>query len=51
MGPDPGRGAVVDSHGVVHGLDGLWVGDASIMPTIPSAGTNLSTVIVAAKDR
>ena len=49
MGPDPGRGAVVDTHGVVHGLDGLWVGDASIMPTIPSAGTNLSTVIVAAK--
>jgi choline dehydrogenase len=49
MGPDPGRGAVVDPHGVVHGLDGLWVADASIMPTIPSAGTNLSTVIVAAK--
>ena len=49
MGPDPGRGAVVDTHGVVHGLDGLWVGDASIMPTIPSAGTNLSTVIVATK--
>jgi choline dehydrogenase len=49
MGPDPDRGAVVDAHGAVHGVRGLWVADASIMPTIPSAGTNLSTVIVATR--
>jgi choline dehydrogenase len=49
MGPDPDRGAVVDAHGAVYGLDGLWAADASVMPTIPSAGTNLSTVVVATK--
>jgi choline dehydrogenase len=39
--------AVVDAHGRVHGLDGLWVVDASIMPTTPAAGTNLPTIMVA----
>jgi choline dehydrogenase-like flavoprotein len=33
----------------VYGVDGLWVADASVMPTIPSAGTNLSTIVVATK--
>ena len=31
----------------VHGVDRLWVADASVMPTIPSAGTNLPTIVVA----
>jgi choline dehydrogenase-like flavoprotein len=31
----------------VHGVDGLVVADASIMPTIPRANTNLSTIAVA----
>jgi choline dehydrogenase-like flavoprotein len=39
--------AVVDARGRVHGLDGLWVVDASIMPTTPAAGTNLPTIMVA----
>ena len=47
MGPDPAGGAVTDSHGSVHGIDGLTVADASIMPTIPNANTNLPTIMVA----
>jgi choline dehydrogenase len=31
----------------VHGIDGLWVIDASVMPTIPAANTNLPTIMVA----
>jgi choline dehydrogenase len=40
-------GAVVDARAAVLGLDGLVVADASIMPTIPRANTNLSTIAVA----
>ena len=40
-------GRVVDGGGRVYGLDGLIVADASIMPTIPRANTNLSTVALA----
>ncbi|MFN0073550.1 MAG: GMC family oxidoreductase [Chloroflexota bacterium] len=47
MGPDPHAGAVVDAQGHVHGVEGLWVMDASIMPTIPAANTNLPTIMVA----
>lgn len=39
--------AVVDAHGHVHGVDGLSVVDASVMPSIPSANTNLPTMVVA----
>jgi choline dehydrogenase len=47
MGPDPERGAVVDARGRVHGLGGVIVADASIMPAIPTANTHLPTVMVA----
>jgi choline dehydrogenase len=40
-------GDVVDGGGRVYGLDGLYVADASIMPTIPRANTNLSTLALA----
>jgi len=40
-------GAVVDARGAVHGTDGVLVADASIMPTIPSANTNASTIVLA----
>ncbi|MDX6628452.1 MAG: choline dehydrogenase [Gaiellales bacterium] len=40
-------GQVVDGSGCVYGIDGLFVADASIMPTIPRANTNLSTLAVA----
>lgn len=40
-------GAVVDARGAVHGVTGVLVADASIMPSIPSANTNASTVVIA----
>jgi len=47
IGPDPETGAVVDARGAVHGIDDLYVADASIMPRIPTATTNLPTIMVA----
>ncbi len=44
-GPD----AVVDEQLRVHGIAGLRVVDASIMPTIPSANTHAPTVMIAEK--
>ncbi|AEI82831.1 choline dehydrogenase BetA (plasmid) [Cupriavidus necator N-1] len=41
--------AVVDPHGRVHGMQGLYVADASVMPTVPSANTHLPTIMVAEK--
>jgi choline dehydrogenase len=40
-------GRVVDVAGLVLGLEGLYVADASIMPTIPRANTNLTTAAIA----
>ena len=40
-------GRVVDAAGGVLGLEGLHVADASIMPTIPRANTNLTTLALA----
>jgi choline dehydrogenase len=42
-----GIGHVVDDSGRVLGIDRLFVADASIMPTIPRANTNLTTAAVA----
>ena len=39
--------AVVDSQLRVHGLQGLRVADASIMPTIPRGNTNAPTMMIA----
>jgi choline dehydrogenase len=47
MGPDPDAGAVTDPRGSVHGITGLTVADASIFPRIPTANTNLPTIMVA----
>jgi choline dehydrogenase len=47
MGPDPEQGAVVDARGAVHGVPGLWIADASIMPVIPSGNTHLPTLMIA----
>jgi choline dehydrogenase len=47
MGPNPDTGAVVNERGAVHHVDRLFVADASVMPTIPSANTNLPTIVVA----
>jgi 5-(hydroxymethyl)furfural/furfural oxidase len=39
--------AVTDNEGRVRGIDGLRVCDASVMPTIPCANTNVPTMMVA----
>lgn len=46
MGPASDPKAVVDQHLRVHGMENLWVGDASIMPTIAHANTNLTSMMI-----
>jgi len=47
MGND--EAAVVDHELKVHGIDGLRVVDASIMPVVPTGNTNAPTYMVAEK--
>lgn len=47
MGPDDDPRAVVDENGKVRRLDGLYVGDASIMPDVPSVATNPTVILMA----
>jgi len=47
MGPAEDSMAVVDQNLRVHGFDNLWVGDASIMPTVVHANTNLTVMMIA----
>jgi choline dehydrogenase len=47
MGLDPRSGAVVDPDGHVYGVAGLSVVDASILPDVPSANTNIPTIMLA----
>jgi choline dehydrogenase-like flavoprotein len=49
MGPASDPTAVVDARGKVHGLDGLYVADAAIMPVIPRANTNIPVAVIAEK--
>ena len=44
MGPDPD--AVVDARLRVHGITGLRVADASIMPSITTGNTNAATIMI-----
>ena len=44
MGADGDEAAVLDTRCRVRGVDGLWVIDGSIMPSIPSRGPHATTV-------
>ena len=46
MGPSTDPMAVVDQFGRVHGLDGLRVADASVMPNCVRANTNLTVMMI-----
>ncbi|MEN5342917.1 GMC family oxidoreductase N-terminal domain-containing protein [Achromobacter mucicolens] len=47
MGRNADQGAVVDARLRVHGLRGLRIADASIMPRITSGNTNSPTIMIA----
>jgi 5-(hydroxymethyl)furfural/furfural oxidase len=49
MGGADDRQAVTDPAGRVHGIDGLRVIDASIMPTVTRGNTNIPTIMIAEK--
>ena len=46
MGPQSDPTAVVDARGKVYGVDNLYVADASIMPVVPRANTNIPALVV-----
>ena len=46
MGPASDEMSVVDQYGRVHGLEGLRVADASVMPNCVRANTNCTTMII-----
>lgn len=47
IGPPGSSWGVVDQRGKVHGVEDLYVIDASIMPTLPVVPTNLTTIMLA----
>jgi len=49
MGPSSDDAAVVDHTGQVHGIEGLYVADCSVMPVIPRANTNIPAAVVGLK--
>jgi choline dehydrogenase len=46
MGPAADPMSVVDQHGCCHAVDALVVADASIMPGVPRANTNLTSIMI-----
>jgi choline dehydrogenase len=46
IGPDWDPDGVVDATLRVHGIDNLRVADASVLPTVPHANTNLAAILV-----
>jgi len=46
MGPASDPDSVVDSEGRVHGIEGLHIADASIMPAVTSGNTNMPTAVI-----
>ncbi len=46
MGPEGAPDAAVDPQGRVRGVSGLFVADASVMPTVPCANIHLPTLMI-----
>ena len=46
IGPASDPDSVVDSEGRVHGIEGLYVADASLMPAVISGNTNMPTTVI-----
>jgi choline dehydrogenase len=46
MGPESDPDSVADSEGRVHGIEGLYVADASLMPAVTSGNTNMPTTVI-----
>ena len=46
MGPESDPMAVVDQYGRIHGMEGIRVADASIMPDCVRANTNVTTMMI-----
>lgn len=46
MGSHGDEMAVVDDHCRLHGIENLFVADASVMPTVPRANINLPTMMI-----
>ncbi len=46
MGRDDDPDAATDGRGRVRGVHGLFVADASLMPTVPSSNTNLPSLMI-----
>ena len=46
MGPTSNPDSVVDADGRVHGIEGLYVADASLMPTVISGNTNMPAAVI-----
>ncbi|AWN36183.1 hypothetical protein DK427_10960 [Methylobacterium radiodurans] len=49
MGASGDPGAMVGPAGLIVGIEGLTVADASVMPRLPSANTNVPTQMIAEK--
>lgn len=49
MGPSAKAGDVVGPTGLVHGIENVYVADASIIPEIPRANTNLTCMLIGRK--
>lgn len=49
MGPVTDPSSVVDSELRVHGISGLRVVDASVMPNVPAGHTNAIVIMIAEK--
>jgi choline dehydrogenase len=46
MGPASDPDSVADAEGRVHGIEGLYVADASLMPAVISGNTNMPTAVI-----